>query len=816
MGQVKTIALRELRAYFNAPIAYVFAVVFILVTTGLYMMTFFTARVCDMRAFFSLLPLVLVVFIPALTMRLWAEEKRTGTIALLMTLPATSMELILGKFLASLVFCFLVLAGTLTVPFMLFILGAPDPGPIVGGYLGAMFLAAMLLAMGLAISAFFADQIVAFILTLLLGLSFYLLGLDAVATFIDGWISGLGTFLQKTLGLGSHFNDFAKGVFSLSGAFFFVSQVFFWLLINRLTAESLFRLRAERTFPLAAALMFGILLLANAIVFDLRLPRLDLTQSKLYTVSPATRKILDRLQVPIHITYYVSPKEKLPTTMKNLPRDVGDVLAELAALSPRVTYAIVNPESIPDLASKLIRKGVRPFAVESIEQDQVSLSKVYSSIVISYLDKREEIIDQVVPASLTTLEYDLVSRIFRLTMERPPLIAFYTPPAGDKTLPGPGDRFQLLREILEAQGYVIKTTYLRRESPIPKEADLLFVLDPSGLSERGLYEIERFLRSGHPVIVAAQGLSYAYLPDTSGITVSASPRDLSINRLLETYGLKVSQKMFCDQETIPFSLPVRRHMGLFWAIVRVPVDLPIQIQILPEQMNQDLPVTAGLSGLLYLWGSALKLDEKTISQLGLKESLLFRSSSRAWEQEVRLGPMEAEDFRPPEHLRSYPLAVLLEGNFPAHFKEPPPWPDDQEGKGPEKKPGQRGAKKGQDLKEEGRVPSAETRASRLVVIGSSEMFSDPALEALANAPFALNLVESLTLGGELIHIRAKTQVERFIGEVSPAERLIWRLLVVFGGPAVFALVGIYRALARRRRRELYLAELKREAGHGTS
>ncbi|WP_456434330.1 Gldg family protein [Thermosulfuriphilus sp.] len=803
MGAIKTIVKKELISYFNAPIAYVFAVAFLFISTGLYMMTFFTARLCDMRAFFSTLPLILVVFIPALTMRLWAEEKASGSLSLLLSLPVGAWELVWGKFLAGLLFCLLTLLGTMTIPLMLFFLGSPDPGPIVGGYLGAILLTAMLLAMGMGISALFADQIVAYILALLAGLVVYLLGTELVAGFIDGWFPPLGTFLQKSLGIVNHFADFSKGVISLGGLFFFVSQSLFWLLLNKLAVESLFRLRTPGTFPLAAALMFGILILANAIVSDLRLPRIDLTEGRLYTLSPTTKEVLARLRVPIRITYYVSPKEKLPTPMKVLPQEVRDILAELAALSPKVTYAIVNPETDPELARKLATKGIRPFATETIEKDTVSLKKIYSTIAISYLDKREELIDQVVPASLTTLEYDLVSRIFRLTMNRLPLIALYTPPVGDTTLAGPGDRFQLLREILEGQGYRVKTTYLSRESPIPKGADLLLILDPAELNDRALYEIERFLHSGRPVIVAAQGLSYTYLPDPSGILVSARPKKLAINKLLEAYGVRIREGILCDQETALLSLPLRRPMGLFWAVVHVPVDLPIQIQVLPEQMNPKVPVTAGLSGILYLWGSALEIEDKRLEKAGLKETVLFRSSPKAWEMESRPGPMDSNDFVPQGPRHSFPLAVLLEGRFPIFFKAPPPWPDE---------------KSDEDLKKTPSPPaSPETSlTSRLVVVGCSEMFSDPALEALSNAPFILNLVESLTLGGKMIHIRAKTQVLRFVAETSPAERIIWRLIVVFLIPGVVALAGAFRALSRRRRRERYLAELRQGASHGQS
>jgi len=148
-----TICKRELGAYFNSVIGYVYIFVFLL-----FMAQFFITSVADMRAFFNILPIVLAVFIPAITMGLWSEERKSNTFELLLTFPARALDLVLGKFLAAFIFFLTALLGTFVIPVMLFILGSPDPGPMIGGYVGGCLLGGFFLSLGILISGFAKDQ----------------------------------------------------------------------------------------------------------------------------------------------------------------------------------------------------------------------------------------------------------------------------------------------------------------------------------------------------------------------------------------------------------------------------------------------------------------------------------------------------------------------------------------------------------------------------------------------------------------------------------------------------------------------------------
>src|SRR3989338_2617897 len=145
-GNGTSIFTRELFSYFNSPIAYIFIVVFVTLVNAMFMSQFFLIGNADMRYFFSLLPVLLCVFIPAITMRLWAEEKKGNTFELLLTFPMETYKLVLGKFLASFIFYVITLTGTLLIPVMLAMTGKPDMGPIAGSYIGAIFAGAFFLS----------------------------------------------------------------------------------------------------------------------------------------------------------------------------------------------------------------------------------------------------------------------------------------------------------------------------------------------------------------------------------------------------------------------------------------------------------------------------------------------------------------------------------------------------------------------------------------------------------------------------------------------------------------------------------------------
>jgi ABC-2 type transport system permease protein len=225
---------REFASYFNSPIAYIYLTVFISLASWLFFKAFFVMGEASMRNFFALLPWIFLFFIPAVTMRSWAEEKKVGTIEILMTLPLTDVEAVLGKFLASFAFLLLSLALTFVLPIVTGALGRPDAGQIFGGYLGSVLMGAAYLAIGLFVSSLTENQIVAFIVSVVSVFALFVLGEDFVLFGLPDRLVPIFTYLS----LGGHFDSIARGVVDTRDVVYYLSVIGFFLYLNVKSVEA--------------------------------------------------------------------------------------------------------------------------------------------------------------------------------------------------------------------------------------------------------------------------------------------------------------------------------------------------------------------------------------------------------------------------------------------------------------------------------------------------------------------------------------------------------------------------------------------------
>jgi len=227
MKTLKPIYRRELEGYFGTPIAYVFIVIFIFLT-GIFsfkLANFFENGQADLRAFFFWHPWLYLFLIPAVSMRLWSEERKSGTIELLFTLPINSWDAILGKFLAA--WTFIAISLALTFPMILTVayLGEPDYGVILASYLGSFFMAGAYLAIGSSFSAISKNQVVSFILTAMACFLLILIGFTPFIQFLAGVLPDFVVEGLRSLSFISHFNSIQKGVFDLRDLIFFASLI---------------------------------------------------------------------------------------------------------------------------------------------------------------------------------------------------------------------------------------------------------------------------------------------------------------------------------------------------------------------------------------------------------------------------------------------------------------------------------------------------------------------------------------------------------------------------------------------------------------
>ena len=240
MKSTTTILKRELRGYFTTPVAYVFIVIFLLLTGILtfYMGGFFEREQADLAPFFFFHPWLYLILVPAISMRLWAEERKTGTIELLLTLPISTGQAVVGKFLAAWAFTAAALVATFPIWITVNFLGDPDNGVILAAYVGSLLIAGGYLAIGSCISAMTNNQVIAFVVSLVGCLLFILAGLPAVLDFFTGWAPQAVIDTVSSFSFMTHFNSISKGVIDLRDVIFYASLIGCFLLANTLILDA--------------------------------------------------------------------------------------------------------------------------------------------------------------------------------------------------------------------------------------------------------------------------------------------------------------------------------------------------------------------------------------------------------------------------------------------------------------------------------------------------------------------------------------------------------------------------------------------------
>ncbi len=857
MRNMIAILRRDLGAYYTSPIGYIFMMVFVTLSVGLYITSFFVFPMADMRPYFDNLPLLLCVFIPAVTMRIWAEERKENTWEMLLTFPMKGWELVMGKFFAALIFYMLTLASTITVPAMLFSLGNPDPGAVVGGYFGTLLMGSFFLSLGILFSGFFKDQIVAFVVTLLTCLGFFLVGTDFMSSYLDGRISGLGSVMADLLGVFTHYGGFTRGVIDVADAAFFLVWIAVFLSLNVLYIDGRSRPGARTMFAAATVMCIAIGMLFNYVVAGTSIARADLTQNSVYTISQASKDIISGIDSEVQVKLYITSKDKMPTQMRNLERDISDKLRDLKAASggkmnfdtvylDAANVRYTEPKMKDDkekkteeetLEQRMLDKGIEPFAAQAMSQDEMTSKLVYSSLGVAYKDKPEEIIPQVIsdemagrgPSAATVpvsqLEYRLVNTIYKMTRPKKAVVALVAPKDRidpqmrqmlmqmGQRVPEAEDPYESVQQILEYEKYDVKRVDLTKESPMPEDCDTLVVLNPTAMNERQLWEINRALCAGKSVVLAVQTYEWNYEVTRDGIRMQREDIQAGkgnpmmgqqpaggpkINDLLKEYGVTVSDAVLMDKNSVTLTVP-GRGQGL-QALMGQPVASPTHILVTNSSMNQDSPITNRLSGILYLWGTALDMDKAKLDASGLKSDVLMSSSPQSWSVGAK-EPMTEASFKEPESgTKPYPLMALVTGQFPDAYKDKPrpayPKAQPQPGMPPEP----------ETPDNEPEAKPIEPKPGKLILLGSAEMFRKNFMQGGGSAgglDLFLNMVDGVTLDDRLVDVRGRKPIDRMIVKPEESVKTVWRLVNYGLANVVIAGVGVAFFALRRRSRNAY-------------
>ncbi|MGD8416840.1 MAG: Gldg family protein [Pseudomonadales bacterium] len=386
------VARKELTLFFASPIGYLFLLTFLAVTLFVFFWgeAFFARNVADVRPMFEWLPLLLIFLSAALTMRMWSEERRTGTLEFVETLPATGWEFVVGKFLACWLLLALALLLTLPLPVSVSMIADLDWGPVIAGYVAAMMLGGAYLAIGLFVSARTDSQIVSLILASFVCGLFYLVGNPVLTDLVGGrWAD-----LMRAVGSGSRFDSITRGVLDFRDLYYYASLLVLFLALNVYSLEVQRWARdGDRTrhqrWMLGTGLLVANLLVANVWLAPLGKLRVDMTEGNIYTISDATRNYLSQLKEPLQIRGFFSAKTH-PLLAPLVPQ-MRDLLEEFAeAGGDKVRVEIIDPVTNPEVEDEINTKyGIRPVPFQVADRYQSSLVNSYFDVLITYGDQYE-------------------------------------------------------------------------------------------------------------------------------------------------------------------------------------------------------------------------------------------------------------------------------------------------------------------------------------------------------------------------------------------------------------------------------------------
>ena len=508
MKNVKAVFKREFKAYFDSPVAYVFLTAFLVLigflTFGVAM--FYERRQADLTPFFFWHPWVYLLLVPAATMGLWADERRNGTAELILTLPVTVREVLVGKFLAAWSFIGIALALTFPVALTAGYLGSPDWGVVACGYIGSFLMAGAAAAIGVFASSLSRSSVIGFVVSLAMVFALMIVGFDPVTTAVANWgvpsaiVNGIASCSLLT-----HFESMRRGVIDFADIGYYAGMIVFMLAAAKTVTDGR---RGASKGVVGLAALAAIVVAADVILANLPL-RVDMTAERFYSLSDGAKAVLSKLEQDVTLKYYVSSSAAdMPMQLKTYATRVQNLLREYERASGgHVVLEAYDPKPDSDAEEWAQRYGVEPQTVNPFG------SPIYFGLVAVCGDN-EQTLGTLSPRTESTLEYDITRLVTRVAWPDRPVVGVMTS-LGD-VLGGQANPMMMQMGQRPPEGWAAFTelgkdydvrTVATDADKIDEDVKTLVLLHAKDLSDKTLYAIDQFVLRGGKLIACVDPFS---------------------------------------------------------------------------------------------------------------------------------------------------------------------------------------------------------------------------------------------------------------------------------------------------------------------
>jgi len=620
------LAKKEFFSYLNSPLAYTVIVPFLLLSVFIYIRNILVSGEASLRPYFDLLPWFLLFVAPTLSMKLLTEEKRFGTLELLLAHPISELEIVVGKFLGAIGFYVVILLTTVGLPVSLVVYSRPDMGQVFGQYFGALFIGGAFISIGVATSAYFKNAISSFLLGAAISFVFLILGSDLVTQLLPSPVNRLAIELSVL----TRSQSFARGLLDIRDLFYFltVTSIFLAIATIKLSERRTVEKPLEaRKLKIALGLIVAIGFVFNVVLYSYPF-KIDLTQDKLFTLSAGTKQTLKQLDDIVNVSFYVS--RQLPPQMQLVARDVGDTLKDYERLSNNLKVKIVHPEESLENKNEARKAGINEVQFSSVSSGRFEAQTGFLGLSIRYGDKKESI---PFVSDTSDLEYQLTRRIRKLVADKEKIVGLYKTGFSSN---------QILSEILSTQ-YKVQTLGAEDKEKT-KELSTLIVIDDGSQENKISNLIKEYLNQEGKVLILASGVNV----NTQMLFAQKSKSNFS--DILSDYGVKINNDMVYDlqlSEILAFTDPNgQRYLSQY----------PYWLRALPA--SNDFTPLLTVKSISLGWPSSLSLEPKE----GIVQKVLLTTGVNAGKNDnlSLVSPQSLSSLK--SNSEKVPLAVLIEKN----------------------------------------------------------------------------------------------------------------------------------------------------------